>query len=275
MAEKVKSLVLVLFKPKKTFALVKEEHLSLWFLALLTLSIVMFATAVIKTPVMQKQSAKALQAQIKLLEKDSREAVKRGAPPIPPDQLAAMKKAAKTSTSSGVILGSEIFAVIGLWIGALLSALALTVFVKVFRRRLTFQQSLNLVALAFMAFVVGEIVKTIFVVASGSFMPMQGMASLIIPNDPSKAVNFMSGGIGFTVLLTALQRLDIFVLWSLFILAVGFTALADLTKRQAALLALTYWLSSWLLTLLPTLLPVLLLGPMGTSTTSSTAVKGG
>lgn len=147
MAEKLKSVFLVLIKPKKAFLLVKDKELSVWFIALTVLSLVMFVSAFLRMPVMQKESKKALAAQIKLMEKQSQEAQTRGEPLLPKD------------------------------------------------------------------------------------------------------VRGKGFDLGFIIALTALMRVDIFVLWSLVLLAVGVTVFANLTKTKAALFALSYWFIAWLASL--------------------------
>ncbi len=265
MIDNLKTALFVLVKPKQAFSQAGEGGIGLWLAAAGLVAVVLVLKPVFTAPVMRAESQKAIRAELKRLEAEE---AKGKVPPMPADQKEQMKNAMKAGSSSGFLMISGVFQALGLFAGTALSALAILGLVKLFKGSLNYASALAVIGLAFMPYFVGEIVKTSATLLTGNLATSQGLASLMRPAGPSGAWPAMDGPGEILAFLT-LSRIDIFVIWSLVLLAVGVAATAGLGRAKGAALSGIYWALAWALVAVPAAGSMLLLAPMMSSSAGS------
>lgn len=261
---------MVLRRPNSVFHSVKEGAPVSWVPALVLVTLVMLIKPVLTAPAMQAQNVKMMRAQIKQMEAEQAA----GKSKLPPEAIKQMKRDMKQGMNQGASIAMLAVGAVGqavaMWPGALLSALVVFGLAKLLKANMDFKTALVLIGLSLMPYFVGEVVKTLAAVISGTAPMGEGMSSLIISPGSGPSV-VMTGGIGFTLAMLTLSRIDFFVMWSLALLGIGVHNVAGLSGRKSAALAVSYWLAALLLVGAPVLAGNALSSGMGgtTVTTSS------
>lgn len=256
MIENVKTALSALTKPKQAFAKVSERQMAVWIAAMVMISLVLLIKPVVTAPAMQAETQKAMQAELKN-------------PDMPPEARAQIRKSVKDGIPAALILLGGVGQTIALWAGAALSALLVMGLVKLFKGTIAYKGALAVIGLAFMPFFAGEIIKTAAAFFTGSLGASEGMASLLAPPAGQAASASFSSSPGYILAGLTLSRIDIFVIWSLFLLAIGVIDLAGLSKAKGAALAASYWVLAWAVVAIPATGSLLLFAPMMSSTVRS------
>lgn len=218
MIKNLKTAFSVLVRPKEAFTRLEQGHVAVWITAMTVISLVLIIKPVVTAPAMQAEGQKAIKAELTRMETEE---AKGNIPPMPAREKAQMKAAMKTGTSSALIMVSGVFQAIALWLGAALSALIIMGLTKLLKGALAYTSALAVVGLAFMPFFVGETIKTAAAALTGTVGMSEGMSSLIqAPPGTSGPAPFIPGP-GYMLASLTLSRIDIFVIWSLVLLALG------------------------------------------------------
>lgn len=241
----------VLIRPKQVFERAGGLSTLAWALAALILSIAMLGRAFLTLPAQQAQATKQIRAQLVAMEKD---AASGKTPPLPPEVKADMKRSAQPEAPAGQLLVGNVLQVAWLWLGLALSGLVITGLTKILGGKISYKTALVVLGLAFMPFVVGELIKTAATLATGSASLNEGMSSLVAGSNGTVPM-----GVGSILLFATLSRIDVFVIWSLVLLAVGVATVGGVSKSKGALVAGLYWVISWALVMAPTVVGAVLM----------------
>lgn len=113
---------------------------------------------------------------------------------------------------------------------------ALLLGVRMFGGEGNFKQAFSVTLYAWIPYVILGIITTIVVVARGTFDPMQ--AATIVPTNPAVFVDMKQN----LVLYSLLSMIDIFTIWVLALLVIGFAAVSKFSKGKAAAVVIPMWL---------------------------------
>lgn len=259
MFDNLKTAFLVLVRPKETFARLGEGRVAVWIAAMAVISLVLIVQPVVTGPAMQAEGQKAMKVELKRMEAEE---AKGNIPKMSPREKAQMKAAMKTGASTGLIMVSGVFQAIALWLGAALSALVIMGLAKLFKGAMAYTTALAVVGLAFMPFFVGEVIKTAAAAFTGTVSMSEGMASLMeAPIGATGSAPFVPGP-GYMLASLTLSRIDLFVIWSLVLLALGVISVGGLSRTKGAALACIYWVLAWAIVVIPAVAGTALLAPM-------------
>jgi hypothetical protein len=100
----------------------------------------------------------------------------------------------------------------------------------------SFGQAFSVTLYSWMPYVILTIVTAIVVVAKGSFDPMA--AATLVKSNPAFLVNMKEQ----FVLYTLLSMIDVFTIWMLALLIIGFAAVSKFSKAKSAAIVIPLWL---------------------------------
>lgn len=100
----------------------------------------------------------------------------------------------------------------------------------------TFKQAFSVTLYSWMPYVILGIVMTIVIVVKGTFDPTT--AATLVKSNPAFLVDMKEQ----PVLFAALSMLDIFTIWVLALLIIGFAAVSKFSKAKAAAVVIPLWL---------------------------------
>ncbi len=219
--EAIKNLSLVLIKPSRVFEWIRENPK--WWVPVIVLIITSVVIAVISAPL------SADFAQKKLLSSSSNAS---------PEQLAKSKQIMESPILPVI---AAVSAFIGIIITILIQSGLLHLGAYVFGGRAKFTVGIATVAYAQVPIIIQQIIQSIYMAASGKLV-MQGLSALI-PGDQIA-----------TPLGALLGRIDIFSIWSIILLIMGFSITYKITKGKAAVITIGYWVLGTVFVILPMLL---------------------
>ena len=210
----------VFFAPDETFADIARKPDILWPLVILTLVGVL--TTFLIMPHLDWDAVVAQQA----------EAIQKGNPNVSDQDLERMGRFTKAMAKVAGY-ASPLFMIAGY----LLIALVLWGAFRLMGGEGDFKQSLSVTLYShFPRMVLGGIIGTIIVILRGSVDPSQ-MAAVVMTN-PAFLVDLKEQ----PVLFALLASFDLFVLWTIFLLAVGFSKVSRLSKGKSAAIIVALWL---------------------------------
>lgn len=143
---------------------------------------------------------------------------------VPPEEAAQIEKIANAVTSPGGIAVMVLLAILGVFIVWLIKAGILHVISKIFGGKGSFVQSLNIVGIAWIAFFGQAIFQGTYTLATGEI-----------------AVN------GTGLLDAFLATTDLFVIWNMVLLVIGFSFIHEISKGKAAVGVVGIWVIGLLL----------------------------
>lgn len=210
----------VFFAPDETFDDIARRPDILWPLVILTL--VGIVSAILIMPRMDVEAMWAQQAE--MMQKQN-----------PNLAEADIERMAPFVKASGKVMGyiSPLLMILGY----LLIALVLWGAFRIMGGQGTFPQSLSTTLYAhFPRMVLGGIIATIIILLRGSVNPMEIVA--IVKTSPAFLADFREQ----PVLFAFLASFDVFALWTLFLLVVGFSKVSKFSKGKSAAIVVSLWL---------------------------------
>ena len=208
----------VLFAPAETFQDIARRPDILG--PLLVILLIGYVCTALVMPKLDMSSINAQQA----------EQMRKQNPNMGEEQIAQMEKITAATSKIfgwlGPIFGLVWYAIIA---GALLLAF------RLFGGQGTYKQAFSATLYAWMPLVLFSIISAIVITARGSFDPTT--AATLVKSNPAFLVDMKEQ----PVLFSLLSSFDIFTLWTVFLLIVGFAALAKTSKAKAAVIVLSLW----------------------------------
>ncbi|MBE0448010.1 MAG: YIP1 family protein [Actinobacteria bacterium] len=206
--EAIKNLVHVAVRPSKSFEWVRENPN--WWTPLILLVITLVVFTAISAPL--------------AMELGQKEMLKRSAD-MSPGELAQAKQ----------IMGSPIFivmamisAVIALAFAVLIQSSLLHLGASAFGGRASFAVGVATVVYAQVPIILQQIIQSIYMSASGNIIK-PGLSTILPGSKASPALTALLG------------RIDIFSIWSIILLIIGFSITYKISKGKAATIAIGYW----------------------------------
>jgi len=207
--EAVKNLVKVLVKPSKVFEWVRENPN--WWMPAILLILITVAGAVVSASVGTEEALKQLQ---------------KNADQMPPEALAQAKQ---MMNSPIAVMFAAVGSFFGVIISLLIQSALLHLGASMFGGRAKFTVGIATVAYASMPIVLQQIIQSIYMLGSGKLV-MPGLSSLL----PSDQINITQTAF--------LSRIDIFSIWMIILLIIGFSATYKISRGKAAAISIGYWL---------------------------------
>jgi len=210
----------VLFSPGETFAaIVKRPDI---VGPLLIIVLIGYATTALIMPRFDYEALLAQQA----------EQMRKSNPDMSDEQLAQVARFTRASAQVfGWISPIALIAMYALIAGVLLLAF------RLFGGEGRYAQAFSVTLYAWMVMVLGSIVTTVVIVARGSFDP--ATAATLVKSNPAFLVDLKEQ----PVLFSLFSSLDLFTIWFLVLLSIGFAAMSRLSKAKAATLVFSLWLA--------------------------------
>ncbi|MDP9194642.1 MAG: YIP1 family protein [Acidobacteriota bacterium] len=208
----------VLFAPAETFQDIarKPDILA----PLLIILLVGYVTTFLVMPKMDISSITAQQS----------EQMRKSNPNMSEEQMAQIERmtaaSAKVMGWIGPLLGVVWYAILA---GVLLLAF------RLFGGEGTYKQAFSATLYAWIPLVLFGIILTIVVIARGTFDPTT--AATLVKSNPAFLVDMKEQPILFSLL----SNFDVFTIWTVFLLIVGFAALSKTSRAKAATIVLSLW----------------------------------
>lgn len=101
----------------------------------------------------------------------------------------------------------------------------------------TFGQAFSVTLYSWMPLVLLSILTTVIVFARGSFDPVT--AATLVKSNPAFLVDMKAN----PVLFSLLSSIDLFVIWMLILLSIGFAVMSKLSKAKSAVIVFSLWIA--------------------------------
>jgi hypothetical protein len=208
----------VLFAPAETFQDIARKPDILAPLVLIV--IVGFICSALVVPKLDMSTVLAQQV----------EQMRKQNPNVSEEQIARVEKLTMASSKilswAGPLLGAAWYAILA---GILLLAF------RIMGGEGTYKQALSATLYAWIPLVIFSVISTIVVVARGTFDPTT--AATLVKSSPAFLVDMKEQ----PVLFSLLSNFDVFTIWTLFLLIVGFGTLSKTSRAKAATIVLSLW----------------------------------
>jgi hypothetical protein len=212
----------VFFAPTETFEDIARKPDILWPLLILTL--VSFVTTMLIMPHLDMDALVSQQAE--MMQKQN--------PNMSDADVARMGRITKAMAKVSGWLG-PVFIIIGY----VVIALVLWGAFRLMGGDGDFKQSLSTTLYAyFPRMLLGGIIATVVIMMRGSVDPSQ--IATVVKTNPAFLVDFKAQ----PVLFSFLSSFDLFALWTLFLLTIGFSKVARVSKAKAASIVVVLWLAT-------------------------------
>jgi hypothetical protein len=206
----------VLFSPDATMASIARRPD--WVLPLILLLVTSLAAGVIMAPRVDFGAA-------------TREAMEQNKN-MPQEQV---EKAVRISNSIGKVLMycAPVLSAIGLLVIAGVLLLAF----RLFGGEGDFKQAFSVTCYASIPSIIKSVVTLVIIVAKGGIIPAQALATIVRSN-----LGFMADYKASPMAFALLTSLDIFSLWFLILMIIGFAYLARVSKVKSAVIIISLWI---------------------------------
>jgi hypothetical protein len=211
----------VLFAPAETFRDIARRPDILW--PLLIILILGYATTAVVMPKMDFSSVLAQQA----------EQMRKQNPNMGEEQLQQMER---ITTASMKVFGWAAPVIMVAWYA--LVALVLMFAFRLFGGEVRYKQALSVTLYSWMPLVLFGIIMTVVVLARGSFDP--ATAPTIVKSNPAFLVDMKEQ----PVLFSLLSSFDLFTIWMIALLSIGFATVAKVSKAKAAAIVISLWIAT-------------------------------
>ncbi|MEA2344622.1 MAG: hypothetical protein QOF63_2791 [Thermoanaerobaculia bacterium] len=214
----------VLFSPDATFASIARRPD--WVVPLVLILLVSLAAGFIMAPHVDFGAA-------------ARESMEQNKNVKPED----VEKAVRISASIGKVFSyiSPVLSLIGLLVIAGVVLLAF----RIFGGEGDFKQAFSVTCYASMPTIIKSVVTLVIIVAKGGIIPAQALATLVRSN-LGFLVDYKTNPVAFALL----SSFDIFSVWFLALLIIGFSYVARVSKVKAAVTIISLWILVLLLKLI-------------------------
>lgn len=206
--EAVKNLIKVIFKPSKVFEWVGESPN--WWMPAILLILITIVMAVVSASPGAEQALKQLQE---------------NGDQMPPEALAQAKQMINSPIA---IMISVVWSSFVVLIAILVQSMLLHLGASMFGGRARFAIGIATVAYASMPIALQHIIQSVYMVATGK-IAAAGLSTLL----PKEYIN--------TPLAALLGRIDIFSMWAIVLLIIGFSTTYRISKGKAATISIGYW----------------------------------
>ncbi|GFP29107.1 YIP1 family protein [Candidatus Hakubella thermalkaliphila] len=240
MLESLKVMGFVLVNPLKAFRIVKDKYgFKIYFLPALLILIGVILYTVVVGPLEAEFGQMILRERLKEMS---------------PEQARAIEMQLENNplgSSSVMLIFGLVFGVLGqvvYWpfISAIYLLLAM-----IMRERINFSQTLTVVVVSSLPLLVKSIIEGTYVAISGRYIAYPGLSGLVVGD---QLTNVLSP------LALTLSRIDIFIIWYLIVLAIGFTVACRVPKIKSAIMVIAVWILGTIVTVIPGVLGSLALG---------------
>lgn len=218
--ESIKNLARVVTKPSRVFEWVRENPA--WWVPVILLVISSVVFTVVSAPLSVDVSQKALSNNSN----------------ISPEQAAQAKKMMESPLFTAI---AAVSAFIGVIVAFFIQSGLMHLGAYIFGGRAKFSVGLATVGYAQIPIVIQQIIQSAYMAASGK-MVIPGLSALL---SSSKTA---------TPLGVLLARIDVFGIWSIILLIIGFSLTYKITKAKAAAVTVGYWALGTIFTVLSVLL---------------------
>lgn len=209
----------VLISPNETFASIARRPD--WVVPLLAIVLIGYVSTFLVMPRMDWDAMAAMQE----------EQMRAKKPDMSQEQLDQMGKMTK---AGGKVLGWVLPVIFVIWYLLVAGVLLLTF--RLLGGEGTFKKAFSSTLYAWIPMVLGSIVGTIVIVArDGMFDPSQ--AATLVKSNPAFLVDMKAN----PVLFALLSSLDIFTIWMVVLLIIGFAALSRTSKTKASVIVISLW----------------------------------
>lgn len=219
------------------------------FMALLTMVMLILPT-IAAAPITAQQAREAVQLGM--------ESQGENAPPISPEMEGQISQFA-TNPLLTVVFPS-IFTLIGLWVGWLFWAGGLHLVSTMAGGNSHFGQMWRVVIWSWLPFAVRGLLQFGFILLTGETITNPGLSGLVADQRTVSELLAAPPSTGQLVLQSLLTRIDLFLIWNLFLLIFGVAISARVSGRKAALITLGIWIVLTLIGLIPVLLSSFAMG---------------
>lgn len=208
----------VLFAPAETFQDIarKPDVLA----PLLIILLIGYVTTILVMPKIDISSITAQQA----------EQMRKQNPNVGDEQLAQIER----MTAASVKVFGWLGPLFGLAIYAIVAGIFLLAF-RLFGGEGTYKQALSTTLYAWVPLVLFGILVSVVVMARGTFDPTT--AATLVKSNPAFLVDMKEQPILFSLL----SNFDVFTIWTLFLLVVGFSTLSKSSRAKAAMIVIGLW----------------------------------
>lgn len=219
-------------RPRRTLEYLSQNGKRLWWVpALVILALIVLPTLMAPAPATQTPSAMGMEP------KGAYEAVPlETPPPATTSPLVGILGVAGRALSTAVTWA--------LWGGALYLA---SVFLG---RSSTFKQMLRLTIWTWLPYGVRGVLQTSYILISGQAITNPGLSGFVIDRS---AQSLVPAGPGQIALAAILSRVDLFLVWNLFLLITGLMVTTRLTRCKSVIAVLAIWIIFSLLGVIPAL----------------------
>ena len=227
-------LALILYKPGKAFAELKESSGWMWLVPAVILVLTLNFYAVVSAPAAAELAKQQMQRQLERFSQQEIEIT--GVPSI------VTRGPSPTFIAATAVAGGTFM----LFLGWLVRALLLHLGAMALGGRGSFKQMFVAVGWAYIPYGIQALLQGIYVAFTGKAITHKGLSALVATGDPLKDA--------YSIAYLLLSHLDIFVLWAVILLAIGVAVVGGFSRKKGALLAVGYWVLTVLVSIVPSLI---------------------
>lgn len=219
----IETLVGVLIRPKATFERMRDAARGHWWVVAVLAVLALVLLAVATVPIEAEAARGALQAQQETSDTTQQ---------LSEAQQAQMEQMQNIFTSQAVLGAINVFfGIFGLAIGYLVRAGFVFLLGLALGGRASFKQVWRMTVWTTLPEVLRTVVSAIVTFATGS--PSASGLSYMLTGEEVRALPYLA---------TFLQGIDVYLVWSLVLLAIGLLVTSQLSRGKSALVTLAYWL---------------------------------
>lgn len=217
----IQRIVGVLFSPTETFEdIVRRPNI---VAPLLLIVILGYLTTAVIMPKMDFSTMREQQA----------EAMRKQNPNMSEEQMAQMERI----TSASVKVMSWVFPLLFIVWYLIIAGVLLLAF-RLMGGEGNFAQAFAITLYSWIPMVLFSILTAIIVLARGSFDPVT--AATLVKSNPAFLVDMKAN----PVLYSLLSSIDLFTIWMLILLTIGFSVMSKLSKAKSAVIVVSLWIAS-------------------------------
>jgi len=227
-------LALILVKPGKAFAELKESSGWMWLVPAVILMLTLNFYAVVSAPAKAELAKQQIQRQFEKLSQQEVELT--GAPPI------VTEGPSPTFIAATEVMGGTFI----LFLGWLVRAFLLHLGTMALGGRGSFKQMFVAVGWAYIPYGIQAVLQGIYVALTGNAIAHKRLSALVATGDPLKDA--------YNLAYLLLSHVDIFVIWTVILLAIGVAVVGGFSRKKGALLALGYKVLTVVVLIVPSLI---------------------
>lgn len=215
------ALVGVLARPRRTFERMREAERGHWWLLFVLAFVALVLLTLVTVPIEAEAARAALEAQQEQLED------------LPPEQLQQFEQTQELFTSQAMLgaIGAAT-GTVGLLINYAVRAGLLFLLGLALGGRAAFRQVWRMAVWTTLPDVLRSLLQAVAVLVTGG-LPATGLTAAFTGAELAE----MS-----PLLVTLLQRIDLFTIWGLVLIGVGMIATTRFSRAKGAVVAIIYWL---------------------------------